>query len=117
MQLGHRSKDHSWAAGPSARFGTYVIVLVVGSGARIFGLASQLVVLVILSRILSKESFGDLMTAFGFYRLAAMALGIGGSLILLFHVSQAPDDRTAEIRLHRYSALLGAAAAGIVALA
>ena len=28
------------------------------------------------------------MTAFGFYRLAGLALGVGGSLVLLFHVSR-----------------------------
>ena len=60
----------------SGRLGAYLSILVVGSGARLFGLASQFVVLLILSRTISKGSFGDLMTAFGFYRLAAMALGI-----------------------------------------
>jgi O-antigen/teichoic acid export membrane protein len=88
----------------------------VGSGARIFGLASQFVVLLILSRMLSKESFGDLMIAFGFYRLVACALGIGGSLVLLFHVSRRPTDRDGEIRLHRSSAILGAAISTLAAL-
>jgi O-antigen/teichoic acid export membrane protein len=104
-------------ARPSGRLGVYLTILAVGSGARIFGLASQFVVLVILSRILFKDSFGDLMTAFGFYRLTAAALGVGGSLVLLFHVSRHPDDRDAEIRLHRYAALLGAALSTLVALA
>ena len=99
------------------RFQAYLIVLAVGSGARLFGLASQFVVLVLLSRVLSKESFGDLMTAFGFYRLAATALGVGGSLVLLYHVSRRPNDKDAEIKLHRYSALLGAIASTAVALA
>jgi O-antigen/teichoic acid export membrane protein len=100
----------------SGRFRAYLGILVVGSGARLFGLASQLVVLLILSRTLSKASFGDLMTAFGFYRLAAMALGIGGSLVLLYHVSRRPDDKDSEIRLHRYSALLGTLASAAVAV-
>lgn len=117
MQVIHSPQGRSRTAGPSGRLGTYLAILAVGSGARIFGLASQFVVLIILSRLLSKESFGDLMTAFGFYRLAAMALGVGGSLVLLFHVSRQPDDRAAEIKLHRYSAILGAAVAAIVALA
>jgi O-antigen/teichoic acid export membrane protein len=99
------------------RFRAYVGILVVGSGARLFGLASQFVVLLILSRILWKDSFGDLMTAFGFYRLAAMALGIGGSLVLLYHVSRQPKDKNAEIKLHRYSAVLGAVVSAAVALA
>jgi O-antigen/teichoic acid export membrane protein len=103
--------------GHSGRFGAYLAILVVGSGARVFGLASQFVVLIILSRILSKDAFGDLMTAFGFYRLAAAALGVGGSLVLLYHVSRRPADRDAEVRLHRYSALLGAAASALIALA
>jgi O-antigen/teichoic acid export membrane protein len=117
MQIAHLPEGRSRAAGSSGRLGTYLTILAVGSGARIFGLASQFVVLIILSRILSKESFGDLMTAFGFYRLAATALGVGGSLVLLFHISRRPDDRTAEIKLHRYSAMLGAAVAAIVTLA
>ena len=104
-------------AGHRHRFSDYLVILAVGSGARIFGLASQFVVLIILSRILSKESFGDLMTAFGFYRLAATALGVGGSLVLLFHVSRSPDAKKAEIELHRYSALLGAALSAMIALA
>src|SRR5712692_1068148 len=88
----------------SGRFRAYLEILAVGSGARMFGLASQFVVLIILGRVLSKESFGDLMTAFGFYRLVAMALGVGGSLVLLFHISRRPHDSDFEIKLHRYSA-------------
>src|SRR5580700_5446718 len=102
MQVLHSSASLVRAAAPRGRLGAYLTVLAVGSGARVFGLASQFVVLIILSRILSKDSFGDLMTAFGFYRLTATALGVGGSLVLLFHVSRRPDDRNAEIRLHRY---------------
>ena len=48
------------------------------------------------------------MTAFGFYQLAGVALGVAGSLVLLFHVSRRVDDRQAEIRLQRFSALMGA---------
>jgi O-antigen/teichoic acid export membrane protein len=100
----------------SGRFRAYLEILAVGSGARVFGLASQFVVLIILGRVLSKESFGDLMTAFGFYRLLAMALGVGGSLVLLFHVSRRPHDIDFEIKLHRYSAALGALVSAAVAL-
>ena len=106
----------SWSAVHGGRLRDYLEILAVGSGARVFGLASQLVVLIILSRILSKDSFGDMMTAFGFYRLAGIALGVGPSLVLLFHISRRPDDRDAEIRLHRFSAALGALAAALVAL-
>jgi O-antigen/teichoic acid export membrane protein len=101
----------------NAPWRAYLDILVVGSGARVFGLASQFVVLVMLSRMLPKQSFGDLMTAFGFYRLGGAALGIGGSLVLLFHVSRQRADRTAEIRLQRFSALVGAIPAGAIALA
>lgn len=104
------------AALKSGRLLSYVEILAVGSGVRVFGLASQFGVLIILGRMLSKDSFGDLMTAFGFYRLLALALGIGGSLVLLFHVSRHPEDIDLEIRLHRYSAVLGAASSGLVAL-
>jgi O-antigen/teichoic acid export membrane protein len=101
----------------NGRLRAYLDILVVGSGARIFGLASQFVVLIMLSRFLSKESFGDLMTAFGFYRLAGLALGVGGSLVLLFHVSRHRDDHAAEIRLQRFSALVGAIPSGTIAFA
>lgn len=101
----------------NGRLRAYLDILVVGSGARIFGLASQFVVLILLSRFLSKESFGNLMTAFGFYRLAGVALGVGGSLVLLFHVSRRSEDHRAEIRLQRFSALIGAIPSGAIALA
>jgi O-antigen/teichoic acid export membrane protein len=100
----------------NGRLRAYLDILVVGSGARMFGLASQFVVLLMLSRFLPKHSFGDMMAAFGFYRLAGVALGVGGSLVLLYHVSRRPDDRTAEIRLQRFSALAAALPAGALAL-
>ncbi|MGH6671104.1 MAG: lipopolysaccharide biosynthesis protein [Xanthobacteraceae bacterium] len=101
----------------NGRFRSYLDILVVGSGARLFGLASQFVVLIILSRFLTKASFGDLMTAFGFYRLTGLALGVGASLVLLYHVSRQRDDYRAEIRLQRFSALVGAVPSGAIALA
>ena len=101
-------------SGPRTR--GYLQILAVVSGARVFGLASQFVVLVVLSRILSKDSFGDMMTAFGFYRLAGIALGVGPSLLLLFHVSRRPHDQEAEVKLHRYAAMLGALVSAIVAV-
>src|ERR1700751_3443848 len=106
MQIAHSSA--SAVGGAGGRLGAYLTVLAVGSGARVFGLAAQFVVLIMLSRILSKDGFGDLMTAFGFYRLSAAALGVGASLVLLYHVSRRPNDRAAEVRLHRYSAALTA---------
>jgi O-antigen/teichoic acid export membrane protein len=117
MQVAHSSASAVATAGRGGRLGSYLMVLAVGSGARMFGLASQFVVLIILSRMLSKDGFGDLMTAFGFYRLAAAALGVGASLVLLYHVSRRPDDRAAEVRLHRYSAVLSGAVAALIALA
>ena len=63
---------------------SYLGILLVGSGARVFGLASQLVVLIILGRMLGKAEFGDLMTAFGFYRVVAIAVGTGASLLSSF---------------------------------
>jgi O-antigen/teichoic acid export membrane protein len=116
MQVAQSSASPLRASGRGGRLGVYLTVLAVGSGARVFGLASQFVVLIILSRMLSKGSFGDLMTAFGFYRIASAALGVGASLVLLYHVSRQPDDRTAEVRLHRYSAVLSAGIAAVIAL-
>jgi O-antigen/teichoic acid export membrane protein len=104
------------AAGRGGQLGGYLAVLAAGSGARVFGLASQFVVLIILSRMLPKDGFGNLMIAFGFYRLTATALGVGASLVLIYHVSRHPQDRQAEVRLHRYSAMLSAAAAAVIAL-
>jgi O-antigen/teichoic acid export membrane protein len=100
----------------NGRVRAYLDVLVVGSGARMFGLASQFIVLLMLSHLLPKQSFGDMMAAFGFYRLAGVALGVGGSLVLLYHVSRRPDDRAAEIRLQRFSALAAALPSAALAL-
>jgi len=104
-----------WTLG--GRLHDYFAILLIGSGARAVGLGSQFLVLLILSRVLSKGNFGDLMAAYGFYRLASVALGVGGSLVLLFHVSRRPDDKNAEIKLHRYGALLGAAVSAVIAVA
>ncbi|MBR1155805.1 lipopolysaccharide biosynthesis protein [Bradyrhizobium sp. JYMT SZCCT0428] len=111
------SQDRVRAVFREGQLGTYLAVLAAGSSARVFGLASQFIVLIILNRILSKDSFGDMMIAFGFYRVIGMAFGIGASLVLIYHVSRHPNDRTAEIRLHRYSAFFSATAAALVALA
>lgn len=100
----------------NGRLRAYLDILAVGSGARVFGLVSQFVVLLMLSRFLPKQSFGDLMAAFGFYRLAGVALGVGGSLVLLFHVSRHVDDRAAEIRLQRFSAFAAAIPSAAIAL-
>lgn len=116
MSIANSAQTCTRPAGLTTRLGSYAAILAVGSAARVFGLASQFVVLIMLGRILSKDGFGDLMTAFGFYRLVSSALGIGGSLVLLYHISRRPSDRNAEIRLHRYSALLGTAASLPVAL-
>ncbi|MGY2050644.1 lipopolysaccharide biosynthesis protein [Methylobacterium sp. JK268] len=99
-----------------AGVGPYLRTLVLGSGARLFGLASQFVVLVQLGRILSRDQFGEMMIAFGAYRLIATALGVGGSLVLLYHVSRRPEDRAGEVRLHRFSLLLAFLLAGLLAL-
>ncbi len=96
--------------------GTYLRVVLFGSGARMFGLASQFVVLIMLGRMLSKTGFGEMMIAFGIYRLIGTALGVGGSLVLLYHVSRRPDDRAAEVRLHRSTALLAGTMSALIAL-
>jgi O-antigen/teichoic acid export membrane protein len=100
----------------NGRLRAYLDILAVGSGARVFGLVSQFVVLLMLSRFLPKHSFGDLMAAFGFYRLAGVAVGVGGSLVLLFHVSRHVDDRAAEIRLQRFSAFATAVPSAVIAV-
>ncbi|MFL5238060.1 MAG: lipopolysaccharide biosynthesis protein [Rhizomicrobium sp.] len=99
-----------------AQYQGYLGILLVGSSARMFGLASQFVVLIILGRMLGKADFGDLMAAFGFYRLVAIAIGTGASLVVLFHVSRRPRDKDFEIRLHRFSAVLAAVVSAVVSL-
>src|SRR6201989_3083367 len=94
----------------------YLGILLVGSGARGFGLGSRVVVLIILGRMLGKAAFGDLMAAFGFYRLVAIAIGTGASLVVLFHVSRRPRDKDFGVRLHRFSALLAAVASAAVSV-
>jgi O-antigen/teichoic acid export membrane protein len=116
MRLARSVTSYLSAVFMNGRLRPYLDILVVGSGARIFGLASQFIVLIMLSRMLSKQSFGDLMAAFGFYRLAGVALGVGGSLVLLFHVSRNRDDHRAEIRLQRFSAFIGAIPSAAIAL-
>ena len=108
-----RSRLSAWLR---MSYESYLGILLVGSGARVFGLASQLVVLIILGRMLGKAEFGDLMAAFGFYRVAAIAVGTGASLVVLFHVSRRPRDKDFEVRLHRFSTLLTAAISIAVAL-
>jgi len=108
-----RSRVSAWLR---MSYESYLGILLVGSGARIFGLASQLVVLIILGRMLGKAEFGDLMAAFGFYRLVAIAVGTGAALVVLFHVSRRPRDKEQEIRLHRFSALVTAAISIVFAL-
>ena len=98
-------------------FDGYFGILVVGSGVRVFGLVSQFIVLIMMGRMLAKSEFGDLMTAFGFYRLVAIAIGTGASLVVLYHVARRPQDRTLEVRLHRYSTLLAAIVSTAIALA
>src|SRR6185312_4463632 len=85
-----------------AGFDSYLGILLIGSGARVFGLLSQFIVLVMLGRMMAKAEFGDLMAAFGFYRLVAIAIGTGASLVVLYHVSRHPRDKALEVRLHRF---------------
>ena len=68
MQFARPLAGSFFPALQGGRLLAYLEILAVGSGVRIFGLATQFVVLIILGRLLSKESFGDLMTAFGFGR-------------------------------------------------
>lgn len=97
------------------RLDSYLGILLVGSSARVFGLASQFIVLIIMGRMLAKSEFGDLMAAFGFYRLVAIAIGTGASLVVLYHVSRRPRDKSLEVRLHRFSALLASIVSAVIA--
>lgn len=98
-------------------FGANWVAVSLGSGTRVIGLILQVAVLALLSRMMHKAEFGDMMTAFGFYRFAAAAIGVGPSTVLLFHVARCPDDRTLEIGLHRFCVLLGVSAGLVVAVA
>src|SRR6185295_15397827 len=111
-----RIANSSLSTSLRSAFDGYLGILLVGSSARVFGLLSQLVVLIIMSRMLAKSEFGDLMAAFGFYRLVAIAIGTGASLVVLFHVSRRPRDKALEVRLHRFSSLLASIMSAAIAL-
>ena len=85
----------------------YVGLLILGTGTRLFALGSQFIVLIVMTQILDKSSFGDAMSAFAFYRIASIGLGTGLGNVLLYHISRNPTDLDAEIRRHRTVALTG----------
>lgn len=84
-----------------------------GSGARVFALGSQFIVLLILSRIMPKDAFGDMMIAFAMYRLGSMALGTGLGNLVLYHVGRSGGDAALDTRLHRSATLAGIVIAGL----
>lgn len=99
-----------------ARLATYLRVLAFGSGARVFALASQLVVLLILSRVLPKSDFGDAMMVFAIYRIWSAGFGTGIGSLLLYHCSRRPDDLYLSTRLHRSAALVGFVLAALLTI-
>src|SRR4051794_74290 len=99
-----------------AQYQGYLGILLIGSSARVFGLASQFVVLIILGRMLGKAEFADLVAALGFCRLVAIAIGTGASRVVLFHVSRRARHKDFEVRRHRFSAVLAALGSSAVSL-
>lgn len=91
-------------------------VVAFGAGARAFALGSQFIVLLILSHIMPKGDFGDMMIAFAFYRLASLGIGTGIGTLVLYHVGRSGGDIALDVRLHRSATLMAFAAAGAVAL-
>ncbi|NML12854.1 hypothetical protein HHL08_22425 [Sphingobium sp. AR-3-1] len=90
-------------------------LLLLGTGTRLFALGSQFVVLIVMTRMLDKSSFGDAMGVFAFYRIASVGIGTGLGNVLLYHISRTPTDHKAEIRRHRTVALTGILLATAVA--
>lgn len=78
-----------------------------GSGARIFALGSQFVVLILMSRILAKDVFGEMMIVFALYRLISLGLGTGFGNMILYHIGRSGGDEALDIRLHRTVTLYG----------
>jgi O-antigen/teichoic acid export membrane protein len=92
-------------------------VVAFGSGARLFGLASQFIVLIIMGRILPKSAFGNMMIAFAVYRILTTCIGTGLGNVLLYHVARSGGERKTDIRLHRSTALIGAVLSALAGLA
>ena len=88
-----------------------------GSGARVFALGSQFVVLVILSRIVDQGTFGDLMIVFALYRIVSLGLGMGLGSTILYHIGRSGGDHAMNIRLHRSVTVLALAVSGVTAAA
>lgn len=84
-------------------------VVAFGSAARVFGLASQFVVLLVLNWIMDKATFGNMMIVFALYRMIALALGTGFGNMILFHVGRNSGDSALDTRLHRSVSLLALA--------
>jgi len=86
-----------------------------GAGARVFALASQLLILIIMSRLLPKSDFGDAMIVFTIYRLLNLGIGSGFGSIVLYHVGRKAGDAVLDIQLMRTVSLAGAIFSIVVA--
>jgi len=87
-----------------------------GTGARAFALGSQIVVLIIMSRMLPKAEFGDLMIVFTIYRLLNVAVGSGLGSVVLYHVGRSSGDHALDIRLMRSVMVVGAVIGIVLAI-
>src|SRR3954454_21763843 len=66
-----------------AQYQGYLGILLIGSSARMFGLASQVVVLIILGRMRGKGDRGDLITLFGSYRPISSPMASGRRRVVM----------------------------------
>lgn len=76
-------------------------VAIIGTSARIFALASQVIVLLVMSRLLPKSDFGNAMIAFTLYRVIAVSVGSGLGNVLFVHVAGKGGDHEASVKWHR----------------
>lgn len=81
---------------------------IIGSSSRVFALASQFVFVIILSRLLAKEDFGNFMIVFSIYRLIGTSVGTGIAAVLLYHIARGRSDAEG-VGLHRFALLIGIA--------
>lgn len=87
-----------------------------GAVIRAAGLATQILVLILMGRLLSKDVFGDAILVFTIYRLLSYAVGSGLGSLLLYHVARRVDDTALDLRLNRSITLAAWLIAGAISI-
>lgn len=88
-----------------------------GALIRAVSLASQLLVLVLMGRLLPKNDFGDAILVFTSYRLLSFAIGSGAGSLLVYHVARHGGDAALDLYLSRRLTVVTGILAGGVSFA